>query len=62
MLIIHEHTKINLLLIFTFYIFSLLSSFNFTNLAGFPDILNYINRNGGFGTAKAPNLRHSDMT
>ena len=26
------------------------------NLAGFLDILNYINRNGGFGTANAPSL------
>ena len=43
----------NKLFIFTFNIFSLLSS---SNLAGFPDILNYINRNGGFGTAKALNV------
>ena len=32
-------------------------SLPYNYLAGFPDILNYIKRSGGFGTAKKPNLR-----
>ena len=48
-------------LIYYLYLHSMFSVYYqvlfLANLAGFPDILNYINRNGGFGTAKAPNLR-----
>ena len=41
------------------YILYFQLSFKFSfiaNLAGFPDNLNYINRNGGLGTVNAPNL------
>ena len=56
--IIHENTKyLNLLLIFTFFLFSVkYQVLILASLAGSPDILNYFKRNGGFGTAKTPNL------
>ena len=58
MFIIHEHTKIEFITyIYILYYQFIIKFYFLSNLAGFPDILNYINRNGGFGTAKAPNLR-----
>ena len=57
MFIIHEHTKNQLITYIYILYFQFIIKFKFlANLAGFPAILNYINRNGGFGTAKAPNL------
>ena len=58
MFIIHEHTKNSFITYIYILYFQFIIKFQIlANLAGFPDILNYIDRNGGFGTAKAPNLR-----
>ena len=58
---IHDSMNIPKIEFITYiYILYYQSSINFlflTNLAGFPDILNYIRLNVGFGIAKTPNFR-----
>ena len=58
---IHDSMNIPKIEFITYiYILYYQSSINFQfspNLAGFPDILNYVRHNVGFGIAKTPNFR-----